>query len=187
MSPRRQYWDSSVFCAYFSEEAGRCDTVQDLLNEAHAGRLEIYTSSFALVEVLKLKGYKPITQKEEQGLIDFFEYPFIKIINADREICESARQHHWSDGLEAKDAVHLASALSIRPSVILDELFSWDKDFLAIDGVAKFNLKICAPYMLQPLLRLTDHDSQTKTESEDTIDPVPEPDEEKAETEADQP
>lgn len=88
---RTQYWDSGVFCSFLSKEEGRFEVVQDLLREAHAGRLEIITTSFALVEVLKLKGHASFTEESQETLTTFFEYPFIKVVNADREICELAR------------------------------------------------------------------------------------------------
>lgn len=152
MNPLRQYWESSVFVSYLSEEEGRVEIVRDLLDEAYAGRLEIYTSSFTLTEVIKVKGHPPMTQKDEEKLVTFFEYPFINIINADRDICEAARQHYWLDGLKPKDALHLASALTIKARLPLDALFSWDTDFVRIDGLKKFNLQISTPYLRQLLL-----------------------------------
>jgi predicted nucleic acid-binding protein len=87
---RRYYWDSSVFVSFLNEEESRFEIVESLLKEAHAGRAEIVTSTFTLVEVLKLRGHSPISEKDEAELQAFFEYPFIKFVEPDREVCERA-------------------------------------------------------------------------------------------------
>src|SRR6266481_1558332 len=90
-----QYWDSGVFVAYFNDEPGRADVVEQLLEEAHAGKITIITSSFAFVEVLRLKNRKRLTEKDEKMLNEFFQYPFIKPIDAMRGVCEAARHLIW--------------------------------------------------------------------------------------------
>ena len=134
----------------------RYQIVQDLLNEAHAGRLEIVTSSFALVEVLKLKGHKPVTQTEEDILRTFFEYPFIKVVNADRDICEASRTFVWKYGVKSKDAVHMATADAASRLIEVHGLFSWDADFIKLDGKTGLSMPISRPFMNQPLLKLED-------------------------------
>ena len=151
---RRYYWDSGVFCSFLGEEENRFQVVHDLLNEAHAGRLEIITSSFALVEVLKLKGHNPITEVEEGHLRTFFEYPFIKIVNADRDICEAARTFVWKHKMKSKDAVHMATADMASRITEVHGLFSWDSDFVKLNGKTGIDIPICHPFMNQGLLRL---------------------------------
>ena len=151
---RRQYWDSSVFVAYLNEEQGRSGTVEDLLNSAHAGNVEIVTSSFALVEVLKLKGSQPISERAEQELVSFFEYPFIKFFDADRNVCEQARRFVWKHGLKPKDAVHLATADIAASRVGIDEFFTWDNDFIKFSGTGIVPFPLSQPYMQQLILRL---------------------------------
>jgi predicted nucleic acid-binding protein len=151
---RRHYWDSGVFCSFLSKEEGRYEVVNDLLNEAYAGRVEIVTSSFALVEVLKLKGHEKITEKEQGQLTEFFEYPFIKIVNADREVCELARSFVWKHGMKSKDAVHMATAEVAGRVTEIHGIFSWDGDFVNLNGKPGIRLPISHPFMAQPLLRL---------------------------------
>lgn len=150
---RRYYWDSSVFCSFLNKEKDRADIVGDLLKDAQSGKSEIITSSFSLVEVIKLKDGAPITQKKEALLESFFEYPFIKIVNAERGICERARQFVWKHNMRPKDAVHMATAEFANKIVPINELFSWDTDF------TKLKIKDCPfgisqPYMHEPLLKL---------------------------------
>src|SRR5258708_4177582 len=131
---RRYYWDSSVFCSFFNKEPKRTDIVFDLLKDAQAERSEIVTSSFTLVEVIKLKNTKAITAKQEMQLMEFLEYPCIKIVNAERGVCERARQFVWKHGMKPKDAVHMATAEFASKIVTINELFSWDNDFTSLNG-----------------------------------------------------
>lgn len=153
---RRYYWDSGVFCSFLGEEKNRYQVVNDLLDEAHAGRIEIVTSSFSLVEVLKVKGHKPVSQEEEDILRNFFEYPFIKIVNADRDICEASRTFVWKYGMKSKDAVHMATAATASRLIEIHGIFSWDADFVKLDGRVGIDIPISHPFMNQPLLKLGD-------------------------------
>src|SRR5438477_2844380 len=144
MSLHTQYWDSSVFVAFFNDEPNRADTVETLLNDGHDGKLTVITSAFACVEVLKLKDQKHLAKEHEAMISDFFQYPFIKIVDATRGICEAARHLIWKyPALKPKDSVHLASALAYVEREYLDVLFSYDKSFIDLDGVItqKFHIK----------------------------------------------
>lgn len=150
MSLHTQYWDSGVFVAYFNDESNRADTVETLLNDGNEGRLTIITSAFACVEVLKLKDHDHLSKEHEQMISDFFEYPFIKIVDATRGVCEAARHLIWKyPSLKPKDAVHLASALAYVEREYLDVLFSYDADFLKLDGVITQKFHIKEPYIEQ--------------------------------------
>lgn len=151
---RRHYWDSGVFCSFLSKEEGRFEVVSDLLNEAYSGRVEIITSSFALVEVLRLKGHEQITEKIQKQLVEFFEYPFIKFVNADREVCELSRRYVWHYGMKSKDAVHMATAEVAARVVEIHGVFSWDSDFVNLNGKEGIRFPISHPFLSQPLLRL---------------------------------
>jgi len=81
-------------------------------------------------------------------LNDFFEYPFIKAVDATRAICEAARHLIWRHpALIPKDAVHLASAIAYASRRSLDHLFSYDADFLKLDGVVTDLFPIAAPFL----------------------------------------
>ena len=153
---RRYYWDSSVFCSFLNEEENRWKTVEDLLKEGRAGRIDIVTSSFSVVEVLKLKGHKPITEKLEEQITTFFEYPFIKMVDADRNICEHARRYVWRHGLKPKDAVHVATADIASKVAPIHEVFSWDDDFLKLNGKSEIKFPVVRTYLQQQLLNLED-------------------------------
>src|SRR5208283_362176 len=159
------YWDSSVFVAFFNDEQEkqRADMVEQLLDEAEAGRISIVTSSFALVEVSKLQGHKPLSASDERKIVDFFEYPFIHLVDATRDICEDARRLIWSHpSLFPKDAVHLASALAYAQREHLDGLFSYDDDFLKLNGVITTKFPVTQPFMKQMKLSLSDEAKMDK-------------------------
>lgn len=155
MSLKTQYWDSSVFVAYFNDEEGRADTVETLLNEGTEGKLTVITSAFACVEVLKLKDHKHLSQQDEEMISDFFQYPFIKLVDATRGICEAARHLIWKHPVvRPKDAVHMASALAYAQREQLDFLFSYDSDFLNLDGALTQKFHIKEPFIDQlPLFK----------------------------------
>ncbi len=149
------YWDSSVFVAFFSDEPHRADVVEQLLEEATAGRITIVTSSFANVEVLKVEGHAPLTEADEKKTSDFFEYPFIRFVDATRSLCDEARHLIWKyPALQPKDAVHLASALAYSERANLDGLFSYDQHFLKLNGMITKKFPIVEPLMKQGILKL---------------------------------
>ena len=144
------YWDSSVFVAFFNDESGRGNVVETLLNEGTDGKLTIITLSFACVEVLKLKEQKHLTKEQEEQISDLFQYPCIKLVDATRLICEAARHLIWKyAALKPKDAVHIASALAYAQREQLDFLFSYDKDFLDLDGEVTQKFHIKEPFIEQ--------------------------------------
>ncbi len=75
-SVRRVYWDSGIFISYLSDthpqEKLRADIVQDVLNHAKDGKLEIWTSVWTIVEVLRPKSPIPTSfpLPEWAGLLD---------------------------------------------------------------------------------------------------------------------
>ena len=123
--------------------------------EGAEGKLTIVTSTFACVEVLKLKEHEHLSQDDEQMISDFFQYPFIKFVDATRAICEAARHLIWKhSGLKPKDAVHMASALAWVKREPLDVLFSYDSDFLDLDGTLTGKFHIKEPFIEQlPLFK----------------------------------
>lgn len=139
--------------------------VEALLNEGLEGKLTVITSAFACVEVLKLKNHKHLSKEDEDMISDFFQYPFIKLVDATRGICEAARHLIWKhSGLKPKDAVHMASALAYAQREPLDFLFSYDTDFLDLDGTLTQKFHIKDPFIEQlPLFPETTYSDQAAT------------------------
>ncbi|MGO8699750.1 MAG: type II toxin-antitoxin system VapC family toxin [Limisphaerales bacterium] len=167
---RTYYWDSSVFCAYFNDEAGRADVVEELLGAAQAEEILIITSSFALVEVLKIEGHLPLKETDEAALVAFFQYPFVKYVDANRQLCQSARHLIWKfPALRPKDSVHLASALAYVEREHLDGLFSYDADFTRLDGKITPEFPISHPFVEQRNLKLQPASAQSKLQDQTDV------------------
>jgi len=157
MKPKRRifYWDSSVFIAFLNEESARSENVAQILEEAEAGDVFIITSSFTLVEVIKLKGSTPIRIEDQKKVTDFFEKDYFRFVDATRKITEAARNLIWkSSGLWPKDAVHLASAVEFGSRADLDCIHSYDRDFLALNGKLPVSCPVREPVPEQPGLGL---------------------------------
>jgi predicted nucleic acid-binding protein len=129
------YWDSSVFLALLNDEPKRAENIEQIIDECEAGEIFIITSSFTLVEVIKLKGKKPILISEQKEVTDFFKKDYFRFVDATRKITERARDLIWkTPDLNPKDAVHLASAIEYANKAELDCIHSYDTDFLDLNG-----------------------------------------------------
>jgi predicted nucleic acid-binding protein len=135
---KRVYWDANVFHALFGQEAGRVEGCRDIEASAKQGEVEIYTSAITFVECIWIKG-KPdkFSEEHEEVLSAWFLHKFLRIVQCDRLIAESARQLIWKNPhLKPKDAIHVASALFSR----VDVMHTYDNDDLVV-----LNRKIGSP------------------------------------------
>jgi hypothetical protein len=64
------------------------------------------------------------------GASSFFEQPWILVRDVDRFIAEDARHLIWAHGIKPKDAIHLATALRLKLSV----MDTFDDDLIALSG-----------------------------------------------------
>jgi len=149
------YWDSSVFIALLSDEKGRAENVAQILEEAESGEVYIVTSSFTLVEVIKMKGRVPIKIDDQKKVTEFFEKDYFLFVDANRKITELARKLVWENpALFPKDAVHLASAVEFAKYQDLDGIHSYDNDFLALNGKLQFQCPVVEPVPNQLTMKL---------------------------------
>lgn len=116
----RRYWDSSVFLASIKNEPNRADVCEQIINDARAGRCEIYTSMITLTEVVKRRPKEnPIDPQTETTISAFFRNTFIKLVPVDFIVATRARRLIWDfPWLGARDAIHLATALELRIAVL---------------------------------------------------------------------
>lgn len=142
--PLRQtrYWDACSFLAHLgkNEPEARKQKCRDVLAAAERDEVVLITSSVTLVEVIKLKGREPIRVEATDLIRRFFKNAYIVVKQLDRWTAEQARDHIWKDGLQPKDAIHLATALRFK----CPRLDTTDTDLLALNG--RFpGLEICEP------------------------------------------
>jgi predicted nucleic acid-binding protein len=164
------YWDSSAFLAVFQKEKDRVDVCKQILSEAAQGKIQIFTSSITLVEVIKITPAKKLKPKVEAKLDEFFKMPYITLIDATRRICDEARHLIWKyPHLAPKDSIHLASALYGKRKR-LDEIHSYDTDFLKLNtkiGTPPYVIR--EPYMAQIEIPYeNDEEEETAEEKSET-------------------
>lgn len=161
ITPKIYYWDSSVFCAFFTPEQmpARADNVAQLLEDAEDGNVIIVTSFLTLTEVIKVDGEKPFNIAEQKKITQFFKKDYFEWVNFDRGIAEAARELIWTnDGLKSKDAVHIASAVeAMALGVKLDAVHAYDGAFAKLSGkIAGLQCPMLEPIPNQLTLGLGD-------------------------------
>jgi predicted nucleic acid-binding protein len=112
---KRVYWDSCVWIAYISEEAGRAERCESLIKQAQKGDLEIWTSALTLAEVYKLKcdqEVKALAVAKDEQFESFIQQPFVMVVQIDGAIGVAARRllRNHPPLKKPNDAIHLASA-----------------------------------------------------------------------------
>ncbi len=146
------YWDACIWIELITQSnddrVERCRHVIDL---AEHGKAELWTSAFTLAEVWKKKcdtDAVGIQEQKDRTFEDFIESEWVKKINVDVDVGNTARRLlRRNPGLgKPQDAIHVASCLLNN----LDELHTFDgRDLLKFDGALprmdKVKLKICAP------------------------------------------
>lgn len=124
------YWDSSAFIAWLLPEPDRREACGSVIRAAERGDVLIVTSAITLVEVIRLKGRPRISPENEALIRRFFEHDWIAIRAFERRNALRARELIWDHGLQFKDAVHVATAIEARISL----LHSFDQDMLDLSG-----------------------------------------------------
>ena len=111
------YWDSCAWIGLLNGEPDKRSALSELYDRARKGKLEIWTSTFTLVEVYRTadesKEPKPLDPLNLRKIEEMYNQPFVKLIQLDREIAELARLLvRTTSGLKKhQDAIHLASAI----------------------------------------------------------------------------
>ena len=144
MAADRRYWDSCCFLGYLGNEPDKADKCEPVLTAAEDGHIEIVTSALTLTEVIKVKGAQAIPKDQEKKIRDFFEHSWIIVREVDRFISEHARDLIWTHGLKPYDAIHLATALNLKLSV----MDTFDSDLLKLSNkVGNPRLVIAHPHV----------------------------------------
>lgn len=148
---QRRYWDANVFLGWLKEEKDKVEACRDVLVSAQSGEVTIVTSAITLTEVVYVRNRPdesrlPVDQ--ERKLVAFFENEFIELWNAERKICEYAREIVWEYDVKPKDCIHAATALMSEVA----NLDTYDPDLLDLDGCLEgpdgSTLSISPPEML---------------------------------------
>src|SRR5262245_30113871 len=124
------YWDSDCFLGWFQEEPDKVELCQGTLARADAGNVLIVTSTLTIAEVLWMKHAPPIPDVKANLVRGFFRRSYIRVRNVTRTIAEGAQDLVWSNGIKPKDAIHVATALDARVTV----LETFDDDLIGKSG-----------------------------------------------------
>lgn len=135
------YWDSSCFCAWFSEEAGRYEICDAIIDAARKGQVKLYTSFLTLAEVIKVPDLYP--SESEDRIAEFFRNPYVVKVAVDWFVTRIARDLQRRFNLDGRDAIHLATAIHIKADV----LHTYDgQDLLKLDRrIPGTSLRIMEP------------------------------------------
>lgn len=106
------------------------DECRGVIVAAEEGRARIVTSSLTLVEVIKLKKHPPLARDREHMISEFFLHDYIVVRQLDRFLAEQARRLVWYEGIDPKDAVHVATALRAK----VEQLDTFDKGLIKKAG-----------------------------------------------------
>lgn len=143
MKPELIYWDSCAFLGHLQAEPDKVQQCGGTLERAAAGEVGIITSALTITEVLWTKGSPKLPEAKATILKRFFRHSYIRVHNVTRTIAEKAQEVVWANNVRPKDAIHVATALSLG----VPTLETFDDDLLRLSG------KIGAPPLVirQPL------------------------------------
>lgn len=131
-----RYWDSCLFLAWLKQRPDHLPQCNAGLQKARAGELVIVTSALTIAEVLFLvRGEIPVSADTRAQIRGFFENEFIVVRELDRRIAERAQDVIWDFQVDHKDAVHVATALTVRETSLgLEQLDTFDSDLAGLSG-----------------------------------------------------
>ena len=112
------YWDSDAFLGWLQAEPEKVDLCRGTLERAKEGEALIVTSALTIAEVLWMRNAPQITKDKADILRKFFRHSYIRVRNVTRTIAEDAQDLVWNNGIRPKDAIHVATALSAKASVL---------------------------------------------------------------------
>lgn len=128
---RRVYWDACVLLAYVEGEPDRADVIEEVLDVARAGTIEIVTSIISQVEVSFAASERSsgVLDDDVVAALDELWSPqspiatvelFPMIADRSREIIRQGLPRGWT--LKPMDAIHLATAQQLA----VDEFQTYD-------------------------------------------------------------
>ena len=147
------YWDACAWLGLINAEHGKVGPLEYFFGLAKRGQCKIWTSTVSYVEVFHLAGeVRPFPKDGLDEIKETFEQDFVNLIPLDMLVGRKARGLRRSHaGLNAADAIHLASALvqDITPLHTWDgtHLLPHDNNLTCRNGQ---QLRICRPEIPPP-------------------------------------
>lgn len=140
-NPKTICWDTNCFIAKFNEERDRIDVCNAILEAAKTGEVTLYTSFLTMCELVKIKG--EYASEAEDKIVEFLRNPYIHLVAIDFAVSRITRSLVRQYKLGVKDAIHLATAISLK----VDVLHTYDSDErLKLNGIIpEIKATICKP------------------------------------------
>ena len=113
MTVEKIYWDSDCFLGHLQDEDGKAEKCDGVLQRAERGEVLIVTSALTLAEVLWMRNAPRLPKEKAELVQKFFRRSYIRVYNVSRKIAEAAQVYVWENNIEAKDAIHVATAIHL--------------------------------------------------------------------------
>jgi len=116
--PQDRAWDADALIGWLGEEGDKMPECEPVIRWAEQGKVRIIVSTLAMVEVIKLKRHVPVPKAAQDRIDAFFQRTFLIVRNVDPATARLARELVWNNGINPKDAVHVATALRANAQVL---------------------------------------------------------------------
>ena len=133
----QRYWDSNAFLGWLNNEEEYFDVCNAIIEGAKSGRHRIITSTLTFAEVFWVRDGSPKPDQID-AIKDLFGYSWVIPAELDHPTAVLARELMFefsqNDGLESKDAVHLATAIRARALGNVECFDTWDGGLANLEG-----------------------------------------------------
>ena len=140
----RVYWDSNCFIDFLQgNENG--EVLKCVMEHTQDGSLQIVTSSFTIVEVIRAGG--PTQEDRDRIVRAFSEDSGILVVDLTRDLAEKSRKFIWDHQFDKhrEDAIHMATAMYVDKFHTIDEFHTFDHDLLKFNGTGCVSFPVIAP------------------------------------------
>ncbi len=133
---KKVYWDACAWLGLLNGETEKSHALEIVWNGAEKGDIQIWTSTFCIAEVFKVKCEKDWTKlspENDDKINNMFNQPFVELVQVDLEIAQLAKKLLRTHETLKKpsDAIHLATAVAWD----LEQFHTYDGcDLLKLDG-----------------------------------------------------
>lgn len=135
------YWDSDAFLGWLQNEEGKANLCRATFDRAAKGELILVTSALTIAEVLWTRNSPKLTADRAAIVRRFFRRSYIRIRAVTRTISETAQDVVWDHGIKPKDAIHVATALDAKVTV----LETFDLGLIAKSGILGLDIRTPQP------------------------------------------
>jgi len=153
--PKRFYWDSCVFIDRISKKPSVIAILEEITDAAARGDVVIIASTLCIAECVKIKDSKDSWTVQQKLINDFFDNPWIELVQVDSMIAERAQDIARDHGVKPPDAIHIATAIARNADVMHSYDNSKAHSPLRQDGrIGNPPLAIKIPQRFDPQLNL---------------------------------